>query len=404
MAVFYKTQTVSTELNGSTTTNVTSKAFRNKINLKVGVSRPKPEGDFIPPTSYEREVADGNPYGFEIPSFHCVVERNPYYRRWTRWGNFVGGFMPAPQRPVCPSYVLDGARNKALSHLKAQRVNYAQAFGERRQAASMVAKNISRIRDAVRQVKRGNVHGALKSLKADAKKGFKHTTKDAASLWLELQYGWKPLLSDVHGTVEILNERDGFDPNRYTVSVIGKYSDHIDPEKVLVNDRYQVVPGADYYVKCYKEQAFFYKSKVRIDAHLTHPDLGLAASLGLTNPLDLAWELLPFSFVADWFVPVGKYLNLLDATSGFTFRAGSETVTAELLQRLSCGPVVYDSLSRYLSSKSYLGSPEFNEYRHFYMNRSVLSDFPAIGSLRLSKDPIRGLRVWNALALLRQVF
>lgn len=38
--------------------------------------------------------------------------------------------------------------------------------------------------------------------------------------------------------------------------------------------------------------------------------------LGLLNPLAVLWELVPLSFVLDWFVPVGRYLSSLDAMAG----------------------------------------------------------------------------------------
>ena len=31
--------------------------------------------------------------------------------------------------------------------------------------------------------------------------------------------------------------------------------------------------------------------------------------LSLDNPAVLAWEALPYSFVVDWFIPIGDYLN-----------------------------------------------------------------------------------------------
>jgi len=41
------------------------------------------------------------------------------------------------------------------------------------------------------------------------------------------------------------------------------------------------------------------------------------AKLGLTRPLSTAWELLPWSFVADWVFQVGKYLDAIQP-AGFT--------------------------------------------------------------------------------------
>lgn len=48
---------------------------------------------------------------------------------------------------------------------------------------------------------------------------------------------------------------------------------------------------------------------------VTYNTDGVAARLapyGLTNPLLTAWELVPFSFVADWFVNVGDTIASLD--------------------------------------------------------------------------------------------
>jgi hypothetical protein len=43
----------------------------------------------------------------------------------------------------------------------------------------------------------------------------------------------------------------------------------------------------------------------------------------LSNPAALAWELVPYSFVVDWMIPVGDYLSSLDAVNGLTFRRGT---------------------------------------------------------------------------------
>lgn len=40
------------------------------------------------------------------------------------------------------------------------------------------------------------------------------------------------------------------------------------------------------------------------------------AQCGISNPLLLGWELIPYSFVVDWLFPVGEYLSALDALNG----------------------------------------------------------------------------------------
>jgi hypothetical protein len=41
------------------------------------------------------------------------------------------------------------------------------------------------------------------------------------------------------------------------------------------------------------------------------------SALGITNPLLIAWEVVPYSFVVDWVLPVGTWLESLDALLGY---------------------------------------------------------------------------------------
>lgn len=58
-------------------------------------------------------------------------------------------------------------------------------------------------------------------------------------------------------------------------------------------------------------------SYTRIDALPANETLISLASSGVTNPLLVAWELVPFSFVVDWAIPVGAWLESLDAMLGY---------------------------------------------------------------------------------------
>ena len=55
------------------------------------------------------------------------------------------------------------------------------------------------------------------------------------------------------------------------------------------------------------------KHKVRYKAScvsvITNPNANTFSSLGLANPALVAWELVPFSFVIDWVLPIGSWLT-----------------------------------------------------------------------------------------------
>jgi hypothetical protein len=57
------------------------------------------------------------------------------------------------------------------------------------------------------------------------------------------------------------------------------------------------------------------------------------ASLGLTNLASVGWEVMPYSFVIDWAVPVGNWLNLQDADTGLEYVQGCVSSTIRQEQR-----------------------------------------------------------------------
>jgi hypothetical protein len=110
-----------------------------------------------------------------------------------------------------------------------------------------------------------------------------------ASNWLQLQYGWLPLLKDVYDGAEFLAHHLSY-PLQKVVRV------HRRVKGTVANDYgYATFGGA----LCY--------TKLDIKAIIAEKDV--VALSGLTDPLSVAWELLPYSFVIDWFIPVGNYLQ-----------------------------------------------------------------------------------------------
>lgn len=47
------------------------------------------------------------------------------------------------------------------------------------------------------------------------------------------------------------------------------------------------------------------------------------------NPLEWGWERIPLSFVVDWFLPIGAWLQQLDALRGITLKAGCVSTLTE---------------------------------------------------------------------------
>jgi hypothetical protein len=286
---------------------------------------------------------------------------------------------------VSEGFIVDGAlANQALiqarSKLKAQSINLAVAFGERKQTAQLIGDTANRLVGTVRSLRRGEIRKAMNSL------GILHNKRQPRGSnwprqWLELQYGWKPLLSDVYGACDALSKRPKSD---WRVTATATRSSKRDYSKSWSGNGGGIGSAK---VSC---SAF-----VRIDALPANEAAISLASSGISNPASLAWELLPFSFVVDWFLPVGGWIDSLDALLGYS----SAYTSTSVLTRASWDTRGTGSSSGgFTYQNNYQGSK-----RVVKLDRSASAGVP-LPSFPSLKDPRSLGHMANALALLSQVF
>lgn len=263
--------------------------------------------------------------------------------------------------------------------VKGHQFNAGVALAEGRETASLVIGTIGRVARAGLAVKKGRVDLALRELGALPKDNGKRpsvrpgtplNSKDVSGMWLEIAYGWKPLLSDVHEAMSAYSAITN-KPRTTRVTVRGT--------STVTNS---VNSGS-------------YKSKGETSYHRTYhylltEQMPVARQLGLQNPLSVAWELVPFSFVADWFIPIGTYLENLDQmpllqgtwqTSNLTRRSAHSIGTGSWV-----GAVTDSRICTY--ERRTLGAPPIVPPPQF----KSLSEALSLGHIK------------NGIALLHQVF
>jgi hypothetical protein len=113
-------------------------------------------------------------------------------------------------------------------------------------------------------------------------------SKDLTGRWLETQYAFMPLISQSYEAAKALES--------LTKHRVLKFTATSSLRKVL-----DITSTTSYNTKC----PMAYSKRLR--AELSE-DLSLQRSLGLVNPAEIAWEVVPYSFVVDWFLPVGSYI------------------------------------------------------------------------------------------------
>ena len=196
---------------------------------------------------------------------------------------------------------------KAFVKVADAKVNVAVAYAEAAKTSDLILDTARRIDKAYRAFRKGNLKGVAENLNI--------TPKRLHKSWLEYKYGWMPLLMDVKGAAEFFAQQHVVRPPRFTVTAVEEVTKTVDNS--ANGQAYGGVPGD---VRITRFSSYHCVAKTKLWCELTSPNLSALQQLGLTNPLLVAWELVPFSFVFDWFVQVGDYLTGLTALQGVTIR------------------------------------------------------------------------------------
>lgn len=186
--------------------------------------------------------------------------------------------------------------NKLAENIRGHSLNLGINIAEATKTYQTIVSNLQSIGSALLHLKRGNFAFALRALGAERSgslnaarlKGLRE--KDLTGRWLETQYAFIPLVHDAYEAGKALKSLTRTRTWTFTAGS-GKRTVL---EKTPSNNTY------------FSYVHWTYSKRIR--AELSE-DIPLERSLGLTNPAVIAWEVVPYSFVVDWFLPVGSYLE-----------------------------------------------------------------------------------------------
>lgn len=214
----------------------------------------------------------------------------------------------------------------------------------------------------------------------------------AANSWLEYSYGWKPLLSDIYAQAQNLAE----------VLTQHHYEIHERRGSAKTRRVYDETIGTGLPIWMNKKTVIV-ESKVVYIVRYRIPDGGssVANTFGLVNPLEVAWELIPFSFVADWFIPIGNFLAGLTAYNGLEFSSGVRVGQRKAVARCDTSPGP-GRMNGSFRERAVFGGYRSEAHMH-EIKRTVLSGFPR-QSLPQFKDPRSFAHAASAISLLQSMF
>jgi len=119
------------------------------------------------------------------------------------------GSSSSPQA-VYNKIVMTNLKNRAISDClnkaKDMKLDLAEALVGLPKTVKMVARTLDTLLRAWNGVRKGNIAFALTALGLNPKQIARLSKLKPSEVWLELQYGWLPLLSDIYNGVSLVNE------------------------------------------------------------------------------------------------------------------------------------------------------------------------------------------------------
>jgi hypothetical protein len=215
---------------------------------------------------------------------------------------------------------------KAWANVDMSSVQALASLGELPETLHWMASLVKRMISIIRAF-------TAKRLLLEASKVFRNGTSvlnEMSELWLEFRYAIRPLVYDAQQVIEAWNahlaKSDRFTARGYNRVALETTTDvfHVDST---------IVSRVSTFEANFRAGVLY-----TVDANIND----ISANWGLDQPLESVWELIPFSFIVDWFFNVGDVLAAQTANPHLTPLAS--WVTEELTTTVTDTLVGFDAV------------------------------------------------------------
>jgi hypothetical protein len=283
----------------------------------------------------------------------------------------------------------DVAYNQALDRLNEKvrgsvdlSVDFAEA-GQTKDLAKKLVSSTLGFAETLRKFRKN----PLSALPTNSRKA-RQLRKDLTNAYLEYTYGIKPLVGTLYGIYEKIYKPE--EPK--LTRLIGRSRQSCSlPTRAGVQPIIGPWPGDIGYFNL-EGRAY---AQCEIGLYLELQDPSALQSLGgftSLNPVSLAWELLPYSFVVDWVFNLGGYIRNLETALCYGSLSRGGWVTFVMYQELASGGFVGNQ-------NNVFGEIPSSASRTIAKERSPLGSYPFPRLPRLELDLSSG-HLFNAAALL----
>lgn len=240
--------------------------------------------------------------------------------RWRRWegdpptyvlykgedqsASSLIAFVPEADQTSVPQSIIDAAKARFVQKVNRQLSPFQSGvfLGELRDTI----RTVSNPAQALRRRLSAYLGDVKKRTRGLQKAGNRKKNAVVSATWLEYTFGWKPLLSDIDSGMEALSRVTSGTYPDIRISAVETY----EPDPDLVGGQSESYCGETILYK----HRYRTKCSVRVYGGVNSKTLqasGFRGAFGLRphDFLPTVWELIPYSFVVDYFTNIGDIIN-----------------------------------------------------------------------------------------------
>lgn len=188
-------------------------------------------------------------------------------------------------------------KTELLNKIGKREVSYGESLAEAKQSVNFIVNTSRNLFRGLLAARKGNWYEAAHHWGV-APSGI----RDGSSFtkgWLSYQYGLTPLLNDVRDTHRLLTAGFGLRPD-FLMSAKRNLTFHGSTRDPIS------YPG-------WKSGSYEQLANAKAWYKVANSELDALNRLGLLNPVETLWAVQPYSFVVDWFLPIGNFLEAITA-------------------------------------------------------------------------------------------
>jgi hypothetical protein len=229
------------------------------------------------------------------------------------------------------------AITNAWANVELSEANILASLGELGETVSSLVSIFTRSIKIFKAIKRLDIRSLKKEI----------SPEELADRYMELRYALRPLVCDVINYISAISAMSNSHADRLTArgskTDTDGYTSKIKMSSTDLRDIFVTISGQ-------------HQVSVRAGVLSKIDEVSALNIIGLDSVLEAAWELVPFSFVADWFFNIGKTLASWTPELGLTTLASWVTVKEIYFCHSSISSVCHHPPPYYSSEYSVSGS------------------------------------------------